>query len=106
MAKIETPQAVKFCNEKVRPFADRIAQLKQEAKQLQDEWFALGGSDLVPNTTDTIADGAITDGRTIITGADVNNVINRAIEIVTDLEADGNAKLNTILKVAVNTGAR
>jgi hypothetical protein len=35
------------------------------------------------------------------TGTDANNIINRISELITDYEATNNAKLNTILAVAV-----
>lgn len=100
-APIDSPQAVRFCNEKVRPAAEKLAQAYVFAKQVLDEWTAHGGVTFVPNTSDTVSDSASVDGRPVITGANVNNVINRLSELVTDYEADTSAKLNTILQVAV-----
>ncbi len=62
---------------------------------------------LVPNDSSPVADGseltnARPDGRSPITGAHVNNVIARMNEHVVDMEASGNAKLNTLLAVCVN----
>jgi len=102
MAAIETPQAVKFSNEKIRPAADALAQLYNLAVMVVAEWHAIGGVKLIPNTIGTIADNSDKDGRTVITGADAVNVITRLQEFVTDYEAGGNAKLNTALKPAVN----
>lgn len=101
---IDSSQAVRFCNEKVRPAADGLAQVYNDAKRVLAEWNAAGGVALVPNTADVVADRADVDGRPVITGEKVNNVMNRIGELISDYEAGGNAKLNTILQVAVNTG--
>lgn len=65
---------------------------------------------LIPNDTEIITDGSATDGRQQITGAQANNIVNRAIDIknlcegsVTVATNDGSKSvLNTILGVAVN----
>ena len=101
---IDSPQALRFCNERVRPAADRLAQAYYFAAQVLAEWTALGGVALVPNSADAVADSASADGRPIITGQQVNNVMNRLSELITDYQAGGNAKLNTVLQVAVHTG--
>ena len=98
-----TVQAVKFSNEKIRPAADRLAQLYNFANTVIDEWNALEGIKLIPNNSEVIADNAENDGRTIITGADANNVIDRLQEFVNDMNANTSEKLNTVLKPAVNT---
>lgn len=43
-------------------------------------WFLLGATSLIPNTADTIADGAGPDGRPIITGAMAVAVMARVTE--------------------------
>lgn len=98
-----TVQAVKFSNEKIRPAADMLAQFYNFANTVVDEWNALGGAVLIPNTSEEIDDGSASDGRTIITGADANIIIERLAEFVAAMEANGNARLNSVLKVAVNT---
>jgi len=105
MADITNAEAVTFCNERVRVAADKLAQAYYLAKEVQDEWFANSMASLIPNESgDTVIDGSATDGRHVITGADVTNVITRLGELTTDYEASSNAKLNTILGVAVNPG--
>ncbi len=98
-----TVQAVKFSNEKIRVSADLLAQLYNFANTVIDEWNALEGIKLIPNTAEIIADGSENDGRTIITGVNANNVITRLQEFVNDMNANTSAKLNTVLKPAVNT---
>ncbi len=104
MPDISDPQAVRFCNEKVRVAADKLAQAYNCANQVLDEWTARGGVALVPNSADAVLDGSATDGRPPITGADTNNIIKRLSELIADYDALSAAKLNTILGVAVNPG--
>ena len=72
------------------------------AKAIVDQWNAQSLSAVIPNDASPIMDGADTDGRSLITGANVTNIITRAMEVIADYEAGSNAKLNTVLKVAVN----
>jgi hypothetical protein len=100
---ITNPEAVKFCNEKVRTSADKLGQLYYVAKAVSQEWTANSLGSIITNSADDdVIDGSATDGRHPITGADANNIINRLTEFVTDMEANTNAKLNTVLGVAVN----
>ena len=59
-----------------------------------------------PNDASPVMDGAQTDGRPVITGAMVNNIVNRAQEIITDYEATSSAKLNTVAQVQVNGASK
>lgn len=105
MADITNVEAVRFCNEKVRPIANRLAMAYYLAKAVQNEWFANSMLDLIPNEAgDIVIDGSATDGRHVISGAHVVNVITRSMELVADMEANSNAKLNTILSVATEIG--
>lgn len=99
---ITNPEAVKFCNEKIRPAADKYAQLYWRAKILIAEWNAAGIGTLIPNTTEAIDDGALLDGRTPITGAMVNGLKNNLQAVITDLEASAGVKLNGLTMIAVN----
>lgn len=98
---ITNPQAVKFCNEKIRPSADRYAQLYWVAKIILTEWNAAGMATLIPNTADVVEDGSPNDGRTPITGAMVNGFKNNLQLLVNDLEANSAVKLNGLSQIAV-----
>ena len=104
MPEIIDPQAVRFSNNRIRVAADLLARTYHYAKQVTAEWSAHGGTAMIPNRADPIIDGSAIDGRPPITGIDASNVINRLSEFIVDYEANGNAKRNTILAVAVNTG--
>ena len=103
MADITNVEAVRFCNEKVRVAADKLAQAYYFAAAVQQEWFANNLSALITNSAeDNVVDGSASDGRHPITGADATNIITRCSELITDMEANSNAKLNTVLNVSVN----
>ena len=102
MADITDPEAVTFSDLRLRKGADLIAHAYYFAKLVNDEWFATGMSAKITNTSDPIVDGSATDGRHPITGADATNMVTRCMDLVTDMEANSNAKLNVILGVAVN----
>jgi hypothetical protein len=94
---------ITFINTYVRPMADHMGKEYLLAKRLVSTWNARGGATAIPNDATVVADGAPGDGRPPITNAQVNTIITRATERITDYEATSNAKLNTVLVVAVNT---
>lgn len=102
MPDITNPQAVRFCNEQARTLADAAAAYYWKAKSVLAEWNSTGMSSLLPNTSDPVIDGSATDGRTVITGANVNGLINHVQAMVADLEANSNAKLNILMRIEVN----
>jgi hypothetical protein len=113
---ITSPVAVAFSNTRIRVAADLLAQLDNFAGAVLNEWAANGGTALFPNTTAVLQDGAAPngidatggDGRPVITGAMVNNVINRLTELRSATATTGLALgvagvRTTVLQVAVNT---
>lgn len=106
MPNITNPEAINFCNSKIRVAADVLAQAYNTMKSIRNEWYAKNLGVIIPNTTDLVEDGSDIDGRHQITGADATGIIVRAEEFINDYEAGGNAKLNTIIKVAVNGQSR
>ncbi len=103
MADITNPQVIKFCNERARQAADKLAQSYYFANEVLDQWNALGGEAGVPNDASVIIDGAQVDGRPVITGAMVHSLIDLIALLKADFEANTQLHLGTILKVAVNT---
>ena len=105
MADITNVQAVKFSNEVIRPLANDYAQLYYRASRAKDQWIALGMGDLIPNDADAeMIDGAQTDGRPIITGQMINQLLTNVQTMLTDLEANSNTKLNVLLNIATSPG--
>jgi len=107
---ITNPVAIGFSNNRLRRQADKLAQAYYFAKTVVNEWNANGLSSLITNTSDVLRDtasptddvGTDGDGRHVVTGAELTNLVTRCQELITDFEASSNAKLNTILAVATN----
>lgn len=106
MADITNVQAITFCNQQVRPMADLLSQTYFTAKSIVEFWNANSMSALIPNTTQIIDDGAVIDGRQIITGIAATAIITECMNLITSFEANTNAILNQVKEVAVNGGAR
>jgi len=102
MPDIVNPEAIRFSNEKVRTLADAAANYYYAAKAMLNEWDATGMAAKIPNTSDVLIDGSATDGRSVITGANVNGLKAHVATMVADLEATANQKLNILLKIEVN----
>lgn len=96
--------AVKFSDEQIRVAANTLASAYWTCKQIQANYYANPslGTAYTTGIAETIVDGSAVDGRLPITGNHALGVITRASEFTAGLEADNNAKLNTILSVAVN----
>ena len=105
MAEITNPEAVRFCNEKVRSLADLATRYHYAAQALLNEWDATDMAAKLPNTADVVIDGSATDGRSPITGAMVNGLHNHVEAMVADLTANSNQKLNILLQIEVNGGS-
>lgn len=101
---------VAFLNQYVRPLADLLAQAHMQSKLVAFLWEAKGYFANVPNDATPVDDGSLPggtvagspDGRTPITGADVNNLIAIATAFYQGNEANSNQTILQIGKVAVN----
>lgn len=97
------PQAVLISNTRIRPLADRFAQLYGELKAAQIAYAAEGWGALFPNDSEVIVDGSAQDGRTPITNADVRNfMLTDAVTFLNALEANSNATRDRVHKIGVN----
>lgn len=102
MANIVDPSAIAFSNSEIRVIADKYMQLYWACKSTSSDWTSKGMAALFPNDASLVIDGSATDGRTQITGADVNVLFAHLSTLITDLEATANIKRNQINKIAVN----
>lgn len=104
MADNVSPQAIKIANEKIRPAADYILQTYFFMKTLQAQYAAQAWAAEFPvgDPTGVLMDGAQTDGREVLTNADVNAVVTALGAFITFMEATSNQQLNRFLRVAVN----
>jgi len=105
---IDNPQAVRFCNEQVRILADTLLSAYRTAQAVREFYYAHPelGTLFQQNGNELVEDGSATDGRPRMTGNDVLTLITRADELVADYQATSNAKLNTVLRAAVNGQSR
>jgi hypothetical protein len=100
LADITDTEAVQFTQLLARPTANAIAYAYWLSKKTLAEWFGNDLGSVVTNDTSLVTDGCPKP----VTGAQVTSVITRASELVTDLEASGGAKLNTILAATTLSG--
>lgn len=103
---ITDPNAIAFINQRVRPLADLRSKLYFLSKIAAAEFTAKGLSVTITNDSSVVNDGSQSpggDGRTSITGADVNVLLSLTNADVASNEASSSLKLNQTLKVAVNT---
>src|SRR5262245_62620618 len=64
-----------------RSMADRLVQAYQMAAGLKQAWFATGVNTKFPNDDSLVDDGSAVDGRSPLTGADVNNVVSVTVSL-------------------------
>lgn len=102
MSDINSPQAVQFCNTQVRTGADKGAQLYHMSKRILEQYDAQNMASAIPDTLDVVADGSVTDGRPVITGAMVTAFMGALQQYVETVEANDNQLLKLILQIAPN----
>lgn len=85
---ITNPQVIAFSNSRVRPICDEMYSLYYHAKSLIADYNAGNIGTLIDSagSGDSLTDGSETDGRTVITGGDIYNVITWAQQLVNFVE--------------------
>ena len=109
-------QAITFSNTRIRPTADLIYSAYLQAKSLVNLWNGQSVSVVIPNDTNIMGDGAVTDGRPVITDAQATAIITRCQELINWMEQGlvaspftgtaNLATLNTVAGVQVNGQSR
>ena len=107
---ITDAQSVKFCNQVLRPACDQLAGAMLLIQQTLNAWTAKQLGSSITATDDLIDDGAASgglapgspDGRTPISGNDVNACIANMQTLLTAAAANGNAMALNVMKIAVN----
>jgi hypothetical protein len=97
---ITDPQAIKFSNEAVRVMAERFRSLKVDVDAILTQWFG-GINALFPNNGTLLDDGRTVDGVSVLTGADVTNLITQLLEFQTQMNGVG--VVDVISKPCVRT---
>ena len=88
MADITDPEVIRFTNERVRTYAEKLRAVKAEGASLVAAWFSLGVNSRCPNTTDLLQDGRANEGASRLTGADINSLVGQAANISSQFNAD------------------
>ena len=84
---VTDPLAIKFVNERIRPVAETLRDLKIRLEELLAVWNQGVGS-LVPNSAgETIEDGREAEGVSRLTGQDVNLMVTRINAVLAPLKA-------------------
>jgi hypothetical protein len=101
-ALINNPQAIAFVNGQLRPLAKRFADLYHEAKRVQAVYDALGLGAIIPAKDDIVADGAVSDGRPIVTGLNVSAFLQGLAQYTSTIEQNDSYLLKKVLQIAPN----
>ena len=88
---------------KIRPGADRLGKTYNYLKSLQAELQAQGWAAQFDSTATTVDDGSVSDGRPVLTNADVTNFFALVGTFLTYMEQTSNANRNLTMKVGPNT---
>ena len=90
MANITDPQVIKFCNEVVRPLADKLIGVDAVITAETITWVAEVAPSLASAAdADIVDDGASEDGRTPLTKADIINFVTQLAALTTLWSAAG-----------------
>lgn len=87
MPDINDPQAVRFCNEVVRPMCELARAFVARTQSHTTEWFS-GINALFPNDSSPVDDGRETEGVSRLTGADVNSVMGILIAMAAESNSE------------------
>lgn len=91
MAQVENPVVVRFVNAGLRPLLTQLVEVYHAADALNDEYVAGSIADLIPNTTDLIADNEAATGRPAVSAAGVKLIMSNLAGLLTQLKtADQN----------------
>jgi hypothetical protein len=88
MADITNPEAIRFCDEQVRPLAEKMRALKAEADATMVDWYG-GINAEIPNDASAIDDGRESEGVSRMTGINVNSFMAQVAGYQTQLNAGG-----------------
>lgn len=99
---MSTPQQNFILGTQIRPAAKRMASLYFFCESLQAEANAANWLTVFPNDNAVVDDGAVSDGRPVVTDAQIRAFISIAGTFITYMEATSNANLNATLALAVN----
>lgn len=110
MSDNTNPQAVRFANEKLRPACDAFVSAIRTLRQLRADYVAQGVGPLVAGSAELqqaiLVDGSAGDGRTPLSGYDVDLASGAAQAVLDWVDGAGVAHVAALTKPSVNTQPR
>lgn len=88
MAEINNPEAIRFCNEQVRPLAELLRSLNATMRSIERLWN-LGLDAHFANGADTVEDGRESGGVSRMTASHVTGLIGELNSILTRFKEAG-----------------
>ena len=87
---IQNAQLSDFCNAELRQIADQLQRLKIRTAAATAIYYARNLGNVIDSAgpSNAVDDGADLDGRTIVTGGDVYNVVGLLNDLTTFLNSD------------------
>lgn len=106
---MNNPECIKFCNESLRPTADKLVAAYYAAKAMVQAYDATQlatkfGDD--PTFSDTVLDGSDLDGRPPLTSGGVNLTITNIKALLTQLETVDAGTGLTLIQGAISISPR
>ena len=99
---LDNPQLVEFCNDELRQIGDRLKALDIRTAAAVAEYNARNLGTVINDggSSNNVLDGSASDGRTVVTGGDVFNLITLIQELQTFFAVSG--RRDVIAKWNVN----
>jgi hypothetical protein len=88
---ITNPEAIRFVNEQIRPLCEKARALNAEINSMQTLWFS-GLNVSFPNTVEVLEDNRVSEGVSILTGANINSAVGILAAMTTASNAEIIAK--------------
>lgn len=100
---VTNAEAIRFCDDVIRPLCEQARALRYRALAAQTRWYA-GLNNAFPNDSTAVNDGREGELVSRLTGADVNSVMSQLIDHAVGMNAEIIEK-PCVNALAVNSGA-
>ena len=90
---ITNPGVIVFCNEDIRPLAEKLRALKAIVTSINDEWDSVHSANTPDNSSEYLEDGRESEGVTQVTGEDIHDIMGLSATIETALSTTANETL-------------
>lgn len=104
------PQAIAFCNSRVRVTADSVQSAVATMRQFVTEWRSQGIAAVIPSDAEVVDDGSAADGRPPITNRQVRKLKDLCDTLLATFDAadadGGKPTIDRVSSISVNGQAR